>query len=438
MCDRMQDDSEPMPSSPAETNNSRGKRPAKGNGGGGGAPRVAEAEPGFCKKCKTGKATLAVRQAVYCRDCFMAITGEKFADSVVRLRLPMVPPGGEGRVLMAFSGGTASRTMLDLMAARLAVTTDPRKPRMFTTGEVVCIDESEVIPHDPSFDERIAAAVASYSLPLTTVKLSAIFDYASPTEICVAAGLDVSVTERPNGTSAEELLADLFNGTPSVSAKEDLLRILRRRLLIEVAARRGFKYLVLGTSTSTLAHSVLTATVAGRGAGIPLLLRGADTISTSSGEVMVLQPMSQFATKELALWCHFARLDVIPLPTLTSSRPPGLKVGIHQLTHTFLATLERSKEGTASAVYRTAARLETKSVAGEWSRTRADACGMCAGAPREDGRPVCHGCATMTRELQRKDKRGLATREVAFPALDMIRGYLLNDEASEDDDERQE
>ncbi|ORZ32137.1 hypothetical protein BCR44DRAFT_1252737 [Catenaria anguillulae PL171] len=404
--------------------------------------RAPEAAPGFCKRCKDAKATVSARQAVFCRPCFLDGSMVKFRDAVARFKLPLALPGSpEVSAVVALSGGTCSRSLLHMVVGQYMLPrADSQQQQQqhrgpFSTLRVLFIDESEVIPCDPDYIERIRTTAAEYGLELQVARLSDIFRFSKADLVLELSNGSMSASARPSASNTE-LLQSIFTGTPSVSAKEDMMRTIRSRLLAHLAAEHNDKYLLLGSSTLTVAHQVISATVKGRGAAVHDMVSPMESALTPSASgVMMLKPLSGFSMKELALFAHFHRLDIVPLPTFTSGRPPGLKQGIEQVTMSFLLALEKAKEGTHSTVYKTAARLR---------RVEAEAtCAMCRLTPLVHGedelvegateyRGVCQGCARTLKELQMADKRG-ATRAVRVPLFDEIAEYLVHSEPDGDE-----
>ncbi|KAJ3359269.1 Cytoplasmic tRNA 2-thiolation protein 2 [Allomyces javanicus] len=405
-------------------------------------PRSREAEKGYCSKCKTVKATIAVRQSIFCKACFLTGTEAKFRTAMSKLR-PSTPPRTAGPAsgessgpsgVLALSGGCCSVALLHLLA--MLIEQDRSRPHavpQIASLSVVFIDESEIIPCDPTYYPRLEALVRQCRIPLRTVKLSTAFDLNAAGRTLVVENTTVSSTV-PNPTkSSLDRLRAVFDSSPSTSAKEDLLDSIRTHLLLHAA--KDATYLFLGSSTTTLANRVIAATAKGKGASIPRFLAPTSTpLGTASPTV--LKPLATFTAKELGLFTYFRALDVIPFPTLTSARPPGLKVSVHHITQTFLAKLEATQEGTVSAVYRTAAKLRAPP-------TDAPLCPLCLECPLEPAdvaagsrhgattaghvAMVCWGCGTVLDELQRRDRRG-ARGPVEVPLFDQIAEYLLSDD----------
>ncbi|KAI9221876.1 hypothetical protein BC828DRAFT_379890 [Blastocladiella britannica] len=422
-------------------------------------PRAPEAAPGFCKRCKSAKATLAARQAVFCQPCFMDGSNDKFRDAMTRLKLPVPRNNDKAEhprlVAIALSGGTCSRVLVDMLSAAYFAGRDPtnKRPAAFQAAHLVYIDESELIPSADDHLPRLRDMAELHSLPLTVVPLSSVFDDGSSQVLHTRLGTSMAIEAQSADATPQSLLLDLFGTTPSLSAKEDMLATIRHTLLLRAALNLNAAYLALGTSAATLAETVMVATASGRGAAIPTLVAPIATHvlrGTSTHEhVQVIQPLTTFTAKELALHAHFRGLDVAPGATLTSGRAPGLKLSIRHATAALLQTLERGKEGTHATVARTAARLADVSglpavpVAAATTHT-ATRCGMCTIMPtrmaadetegdaadcgdRNDPnrRTLCRACTATVREMHRKDRRGGTRPDLYLPAFSGIREFLL-------------
>ncbi|KAL7749500.1 Cytoplasmic tRNA 2-thiolation protein 2 [Sorochytrium milnesiophthora] len=363
-------------------------------------PRVAEAAKGCCVKCKTAKAQLYIRQADYCKACFIVATELKFRQAAGRLQINSRQPG---RAALALSGGWGSRIMMHLLLAR---TDDARRSGgVFDGIDVIHIDESAVFPETPaSYKADLAAMVRSYGHRLVTVPLEAVL---------AARGEEYTygTAEPSTDSDAVSKLRELM-ATSAGTAREDLLVHLRLRLLLTISQSLGCSHLLLGSSTTRLAAEIIATTAKGRGYGLAL------DIATSADyypSVRIHRPMATFVLKELAIYGHYQRLTRIPFPSFSTKQRPQQKSSINQLAAMLINSLEAEHAGTASTVYRTAVKVDTGLLSAPDERARA--CALCLGPVTVvggDGEPLCPACTTVVAELSRGERKG-STRSVTVP-----------------------
>ncbi|XP_006825183.2 cytoplasmic tRNA 2-thiolation protein 2-A-like [Saccoglossus kowalevskii] len=144
----------------------------------------------------------------------------------------------------------------------------------------------------------------------------------------------------------------MLANTKSVTAKEDLVQILRHRLLMDIARRYGYDKIMLGDCSTKLSISILADLAKGRGASIPLDTNFADR---RYGDVFFLRPMREFTSKEIGIYNHFHNIDSVVIASLTTKCP--VNASINRLTETFVTGLQVDFPSTVNTVFRTGEKL---------------------------------------------------------------------------------
>ncbi|KAJ2396386.1 Cytoplasmic tRNA 2-thiolation protein 2, partial [Coemansia sp. RSA 2559] len=70
--------------------------------------------PGMCIKCKATKPNVAIRNSLYCKECFVRACIVKFRTAINRSRKNAATP--RTKLMVALSGGPSSSAMLSMMA----------------------------------------------------------------------------------------------------------------------------------------------------------------------------------------------------------------------------------------------------------------------------------------------------------------------------------
>ncbi|XP_066273775.1 cytoplasmic tRNA 2-thiolation protein 2-like [Branchiostoma lanceolatum] len=326
--------------------------------------RLPTAKKKNCVRC--GKAAVLVVQtsAAFCRECFLNYFTHKFRSGLGKTRV--VQPGE--RVLLAFSGGPSSAALLHLVKRGMEEGT--QKKRLRIEPGVVFIDEGCII-QGFDVDQRqqalqIVSKIAEDSgFPVYRVMLE---DFMS--EHSTEADLPVTVSncaetsqdttedvERQVKTlstddSSADRLKRLFEQAKSLTAKEDLLQMLRSKLLVKVARMHGYTKVMVGDSGTRLSVRIMANIAQGRGSALPLNTGFADD---RHGDVVIVRPMRDFIAKEISMYNTICQLESVFLPTLSTRAAEKASIG--HLTEAFISGLQVNFPSTVSTVFRTGAKL---------------------------------------------------------------------------------
>ena len=301
-----------------------------------------------CMKCLLSKAVVVVRlNDPLCKPCFLAYFTHKFRATIGKARAIRV---GE-RVLLGFSGGPSSRAMLHLVCEGLS-SAAPKKLR-FEPG-IAFIDEGEILKptreEREKYIERIRAIASKTEFPFHLLNLEDIFTVEKSVQddaICCK-----KLEKQESGNDAAEKLLNLFDVIVSMTAKEDLLRTLRCRLLLATARKEGYSKVMLADCATRISIRLLSDISQGRGADLPFDTGFSDN---RHGDVNLIRPMREFATKEIALYNFFNSVETVPITTLgTMSHSHA---SIDRLTEEFVISLQADFPFTVSTIFRTGDKL---------------------------------------------------------------------------------
>ncbi|XP_061692192.1 cytoplasmic tRNA 2-thiolation protein 2 isoform X2 [Syngnathoides biaculeatus] len=324
------------------------------------------------------------------RDCFEQYFRHKFRAILGKNRV--IFPGE--KVLLAVSGGPSSSTMLRQVEEGLSQ--NAHKKLRFTPG-IVYIDEGGAL--DQSLEERqqtvaiMEDILKATGFPFYIVPLEKVLDLPSsvivmspssnqqPSSdkasvdyfICSNTGSSLTLEQKHEASlpyvpeSQTQLLQQLIDCSRTLTAKEDILSILRHHLLVHTARCEGYKKLMFGDNCTRLAVKLLSSISLGRGAHL-----AQDTSFSDSryGDIVSLRPMRDYSSKEIAYYCHIFSVPSVVTPNLQTKNKE--KASIQRLTESFVNKLQVDFPSTVSTIYRTSEKLQTT-----WKSTSANSWDRC-------------------------------------------------------------
>ena len=317
-----------------------------------------------CMKCSVSPAVVVVRlNDPLCKSCFLAYFTHKFRATIGKSR---AIKAGE-KVLLAFSGGPSSGAMLHLVCEGLSETAV--KKLRFEPG-IAFIDEGEVLKQSEeertNYNQHIRDVVTRTKFPFHKLELEDIF---SPGQCLQADAMccNNKVEGEQTRTHQAEKLKNLFDTTSSMTAKEDLLRTLRSKLLLATARNIGYSKIMFADCASRISVRLLSDISQGRGGDLPYDTGFSDG---RHGDVIFVRPMREFMTKEIALYNFFNNVETLLIPTLgTMSHSHA---SIDRLTEDFVSGLQADFPFTVSTIFRTGDKLSVKEVSEDVT-----ACALC-------------------------------------------------------------
>ncbi|XP_019391572.1 PREDICTED: cytoplasmic tRNA 2-thiolation protein 2 isoform X2 [Crocodylus porosus] len=361
-----------------------------------GRPRVSSAQK--CMKCKEGAPVLVIRVGdAFCKACFREYFVHKFRAMLGKNRV--IFPGE--KVLLALSGGPSSSSMLRQVQEGLSRETAKRL--RFVPG-VIYVDEGAVCKQSPGEREdtltQMQALLQASGFPHHLIHLEEVFKLPSsilqrvphapsPPESSYKVAVEGFIhqqrrgvagtgdTVAPEGQVQERLavlsmqegaaaspggllpdsalteeLRRLFGAVTTLTAKEELLQMLRTHLILHTARTQGYSKVMMGDSCTRVAVKLLTNLSLGRGAFLAL-----DTgfMDDRHGDVVVVRPMREYTAKEVAFYNRLFGVPTVFMPALDTKVLE--KPSIHRLVERFLYALQAEFPSTVSTVYRTGEKL---------------------------------------------------------------------------------
>lgn len=316
-----------------------------------------------CMKCSVSLAVVVVRlNDPLCKSCFLVYFTHKFRATIGKSR---AIKAGE-KVLLAFSGGPSSSAMLHLVCEGLSDTA--LKKLRFEPG-IAFIDEGEVLKQSEEerakYIEQIRSITTRTKFLFHQLKLEDIF---SPRQGLQDDAMCCNKVEgQETRTLQAEKLKNLFDATSSMTAKEDLLRTLRSKLLLATARRIGYSKIMFADCASRISVRLLSDISQGRGGDLPYDTGFSDD---RHGDVIFVRPMREFMIKEIAVYNFFNSVETVLVPTLgTMSHSHA---SIDRLTEEFVSGLQADFPFTVSTIFRTGDKLSVKEVSEDVA-----ACALC-------------------------------------------------------------
>ncbi|XP_046394391.1 cytoplasmic tRNA 2-thiolation protein 2 isoform X2 [Ischnura elegans] len=304
----------------------------------------------LCKRCSLETACVVLRtKDPYCRSCFLKYATHKFRATLGKSKL--VRPND--RVLICSSGSQSSVALLRFVADGLS---EQANKRFLFTPMVVYVDEGAIagVSREERLEAIKAAAVQAghLSFPFYSVQLSNSLNLGTVRMDKVdSKGEGIDLSERELVAGDEQLLA-LFSGVTTLTAKEDLLGKIRHNLLVAVAKELHCNKMFLADNGSHLAVALISGVAAGRGACLPSDCGFCDARDSA---VMVLRPLKEFMSKEIAFFCVLNKLVPVTVPSLCTKA--SRMASIRRLTEDFLHGLQADFPSTFSSVIKTGDKL---------------------------------------------------------------------------------
>ncbi|KAK7540294.1 cytoplasmic tRNA 2-thiolation protein 2 [Phyllosticta citricarpa] len=348
--------------------------------------KLVDADPAAtgrpCKRCKDSDACIVARQEPFCRNCFMNYLRTKAVKRMESYAYTAKnrKTTSERKLLLPVSFGVSSTTLVALLHEQLE-RQRKRTGRTPYTLHVLFIDTSVVEPGNLEVQRLEQLRNAYPGHEYSSVGLASVYQGDQPD---LTQEFDVSAAPEVEDVSMDpkEKLEKLFLSLSSVTARADLISILRRRLAVRFAKANNCSDIMWGDSTTNLAARALAETAKGRGFALPWLV--ADGVSPSG--IAFRYPLQDVYKKELLAYVDMASS---PLKQLIQPEPAmdvavsAKNTTIDGLMRQYFDSVQQEYPGIVANVARTSSRLEAASSADEQCRL----CQM----PVADGRFGIHG-----------------------------------------------
>ncbi|KAJ1800201.1 Cytoplasmic tRNA 2-thiolation protein 2 [Coemansia sp. RSA 2399] len=318
--------------------------------------------PGMCIKCKVTKPNVAIRNSLYCKECFVRACIVKFRTAINRSRKNSATP--RTKLMVAFSGGPSSSAMLSMMAdfQRIAMKGTAAQP-LYDGVFAGHIDETVLFPGVQ--DSCIHGIATSAGIECKVAKLEDIFSGGSETSAFIKCVSDVAapnelkdrihaqLAKLDESTSSKDRLQSLFSGLATATDREEILDVIKTLLLVGLARKENCGVLMMGDSGTRIATKIVSLASRGRGFSMPFEV-GAE--SSWFGDVVAYRPMRDFIMKEIAFFNQWTKQRIVVVPTFTTGAPVRASIG--RLTESFVVGLDRDFASTVSTICRTMQKLE--------------------------------------------------------------------------------
>ncbi|CAL1716186.1 unnamed protein product [Somion occarium] len=348
-----------------------------------------------------------------------------------------------GDLLIGYSGGLGSSVLLDLVH-RCYVLPEydrstaeggrdhPRKDRVWRKVNVCYVEVCDAFPGMKDNTESIRCAVEQYDgVELISLRVQDAFDpnWWNTTDRSIDLthfGVNLTSEELllssiPAPASPTDALRIYLSSLPTDTARSTALQTLTRLLLYHTAVRRECSHLLLGTSLTSLAVSLISSIAQGGGFHVKEEIQeewtpNLDIANTTQNEdakpsrnqrsVRVIRPLRDIGMKECAVWAWWKGVKVVGRE---SWEWPGSKLGIGRMTKDFIVGLEKDYPSTVSTIVRTCGKLAPKGdVAAQ--------CLLCA-------RPIQQGVQAWKARISIRSLNASDTK-VTAPLLESLRPHL--------------
>lgn len=323
---------------------------------------MSESPESTCRRCD-GPTAIKTRQANFCQPCFITFIQQKQRKAMEGCKVLFARPGcvlpPAINIMIPISFGQSSLALLDMANAQLEEQAKTYENAAGFTLNAVFIDCSEADPLEKEPKEIISELEKRFRhARFTTIPLSRAFEGASA--VTLKHNRDYSsfvsnISEEP--TSLQQLLSCV--GTKS--AREDVISVLQRHLIVEEAHRQNETLpttVAWGHNATRLAELTLSLTIKGRGNRIHAqVLEHKDSKGSISG-LPEIHPLNDVLSYEIPFYNSF--VNVSDLVTNTVSKPSQVtkNLSIDQLMHQYFENIQTNFPSIASTVVRTAAKLD--------------------------------------------------------------------------------
>ena len=317
-----------------------------------------------CVKCKDKPASIILRDASYCGECFKIVFSHKVRMVIGKAfksfeldqsSLLLNTRAEKIKILLALPSSINSAVLLH--AVLEPYLSAPSRPCPFEFVAVHIVQEGNFILEERSgkIEKNIVEEQNStdktfyeicqvkYNIAAHMVPLSSIF----PAE------------------GAEKSLQKLWTALPNQTLRDSALNILSDSLLLKVAKEHSCSVVFLATGSQENAISLISIVAQGNGYNLPIETAPFYSKRISASDAIhIVKPLRDIPFEELLSYFSVHHLDSL----FDNSKIPNLKVNsIQELTKSFLLNLQSSFPSTISTVTRTGTKIFTKTLTDSFS-----------------------------------------------------------------------
>lgn len=311
-----------------------------------------------CKTCGESAHLVLRKKDPYCKACFIVNCTHKFRSTLGKSKL--LKP--RDKVLVAFSGGPSSAAMLQLL--RDGFSEDAHKRLLFDPSLVYVEDTAVLDTQDPEVSLMEPTVLMKESgFPYYTCSLHMV--YSAERVKLDASAHRAKVTDPEESRSA---FTTDYRTFKTLTDRESFYKMTMRRLLLKLAKDNGFVKVFTAETGTLLAATLLSTIALGRGAQ---LREEAGFLDDRGREVLLLRPMREFTSKEVALFNVHRGVPFRVQTTPSTAREA--RASISRLTEKFVNGLQEDFPATVSTVWRTGDKIGSRPRA----RGASNSCRLC-------------------------------------------------------------
>ncbi|KAG5368405.1 Cytoplasmic tRNA 2-thiolation protein 2 [Yarrowia sp. C11] len=315
-----------------------------------------------CRRCD-GPTAIKTRQANFCESCFITFIQQKQRKAMEGCKVLFERPGcvlpPAINILVPISFGKSSLALLDMAHSQLEEQAKTYENAAGFTLNAVFIDcsEADILEKKPT--ETIQELQKQFPLAkFTSVPLSRAFE--DTCAVSLKHNKDYSsfvseISEEP--TSVQHLLSSI--GTKS--AREDIISVLQRHLIIEEAHKQNLTLpttVAWGHNATRLAELTLSLTIKGRGNRIHAQVLEHKNPQDSISGLPEIHPLNDVLSYEIPYYNSFRNVSHLEVNSLSKPSQVTKNLSIDQLMHQYFENIQTNFPSIASTVVRTAAKLD--------------------------------------------------------------------------------
>ncbi|KAH6934312.1 hypothetical protein HPB50_022904 [Hyalomma asiaticum] len=352
----------------------------------GAADAAASSNDDACKTCGETAHLILRKKDAYCKTCFVANCTHKFRATLGKSKL--LKRGD--KVLVAFSGGPSSAAMLQLLQDGFS---EHAHKRFLFEPSLIYIDDSAVLGTRGD-DSDACDLMRESGLPYYTCRLDSLY---STERLILDPSTHCAVASDSEG-AARTAFATACQSFKTLTDRESFYKLCLRRLLLKLAKDNGFVKVFTAETGTLLSATLLSAIALGRGAQ---LREEAGFLDDRDPEVLLLRPMREFTSKEVALFN--AHRNVRFRVQTTPSTGCEFRASVARLTGEFVNGLQENFPATVSTVWRTGDKIVSRPRARAVAAGRSSSCRLCRSPLDTVDADPCSAVAALqlTRDISR-------------------------------------
>ena len=324
-----------------------------------------------CKRCGADPFIILDKVHIFCKKCLLESCNKKIRSTIGKSKLVR----NNDRILIAYSGGSSSSALLDLI--KNSIQYETRREQRFRPSILHVCTESALNPNS-SPEARLSA--------LTNL-LQSIYELYPDWPIYWST-LEVAALHSDSPLCADQTIYHKYQGRDSMTmtnlsslllndrARFRLLKLMesldmtdRERYvkdqtissILDIANKINldssdpddlFKFVFTGSNTTRLANNLLVEVILGSGANI----RSTVDVCNRKTKVPIFRPMREFSDKEVAFYLRARGVNFHFKPNLSTLADK--KASIQKLTESFLSKLYVEYPSTYSTLLKTGDKMK--------------------------------------------------------------------------------